>query len=182
MKVSAIIKEMGAGKGKTNRTQSTLDPSEGNKAEIQSSDDASILKMLRDLQEEKSVQATVVNGISAYPQGNGSSWLRLRSTAKTPVAGGKYLFFSGDPGELVALACTELREHEFSSAKVSVSPSAHQEHCLCLYWQDDARTYELTARHSETKFCGFKTEEETHAGTYSPDFLEARRQRSLSQT
>ena len=117
-----------------------------------------------------------LDDVVAYPQGNGDSWLRLRSKHNSKQEGekpnGKYLFFSRSPQTLLALACSELKDHGFANAKVSVRPSGNSEHCLCLYWADDERAHQLQARHPQIKFRGYKTDAATRAGIYSREFLQ----------
>jgi len=116
-----------------------------------------------------------LDGITASPQGNGTSWLRLKAReGSAQKSQGKYLFFSTSPQTLLALALSEMRQQGFTSAKVSIRPSASDEHCLCLYWIDDTRGTEVSGRHPDVKFQGYKTNAATRAGIYSSEFLASR--------
>ena len=90
---------------------------------------------------------------------------------------GKYLFFSVDRELLIKIAKEELKEGGFHRAKTHMSdvvpPSG--EYVLCLYYKDDSRKRELAAKYQhnpELKYRYWKSDEDTHAGKYSKEFLD----------
>lgn len=66
--------------------------------------------------------------------------------------------------------------HSFRQAKVNESTiDRNKEHVLCIYYKDDSRSDELATRNEqeyEVKFRYWKSDEDTHKGKYSTEFLD----------
>lgn len=106
-------------------------------------------------------------------------WLWILTAEPAPYeTTGKYLFFSENPMKLVRIACDEITQHGFHTAKVNAEVLGGTEHVLCLYFQDDSRKYELRDRNSalyQAKYRWWKSNADTRAGRYSAGFLESLR-------
>lgn len=91
---------------------------------------------------------------------------------------GKYLFFAPKRDDLIALGQVLLRDHGFNVARVSAAAKGGS-HVLCVYWSDDQRKFELADLMDEwdleaeqgVAYRYWKSDEDTRAGKYSPQFL-----------
>jgi len=84
---------------------------------------------------------------------------------------GKYLFFCDHREWLKILVTEELNNYGFMVGKISTMPSGDS-YCLCLYWIDDSRKWELAERYANSddnpmKYRFWKSDEDTKAGKYS---------------
>ncbi|HEX8203068.1 MAG TPA: hypothetical protein VF590_21505 [Isosphaeraceae bacterium] len=88
---------------------------------------------------------------------------------------GKYLFFSPERENLVAIALEELRAGAFHRAKTQMPGMKHgEDYVLCLYYRDDSRKRELAAKYrgrASVRYRYWKTDEATRRGEYSEQFL-----------
>ena len=89
---------------------------------------------------------------------------------------GKYLFFHEDPKVLSQVAIEEIMNNGFHLAKVNKKVlGANKDHVLCLYYQDDSRKNEMAEKYQNKngiKYRYWKSDEDTHKGKYSKEFLD----------
>jgi hypothetical protein len=89
---------------------------------------------------------------------------------------GKYLFFSADRDLLVRIAVEELENNGFHQAKVPMVGRNAGDYVLCIYYENDSRKRELAAKYpqrSDLKYRYWKSDEDTLAGRYSEEYLNA---------
>ena len=109
-------------------------------------------------------------------------WIRFgkreQSSSFSGTLAGKYLIFSKNQKLLLDICETEIKQHRFEVAKVSVIPR-HNEYVCCLYWDSDERKFELAQRYKnnpELKYRYWKSNADTRAGKYSDKFLNKKKE------
>jgi hypothetical protein len=88
---------------------------------------------------------------------------------------GKYLFFSCERENLVAIALEELGAGTFHLAKTPMPGLAYgEDYVLCLYYRDDSQKHELASKYwgrEDIRYRYWKADEATLRGEYSEQFL-----------
>lgn len=109
--------------------------------------------------------------------GDEGGWLYFKHIdfdEDTPIKG-KYLIFCPNRETLAGIAITEILQHKFEVAKISMQARG-VDHVLCLYWTNADRARELASRYknrTDVKYRWWKSDADTRAGKYSEQFKRA---------